>query len=133
MKLRLILLLATGILSSCDSSDKQNQELPPEQQLENMGILNENYEQQLLTEAAHGTVKVIRLLLAADTDINTTDSRGRTPLHIAAESGRLRIVKLLIRRGASINASDKENKTPLALAIQHKHTAIIKVNYEFEI
>ena len=59
----------------------------------------------------------ISLLLEDDkTLINITDSRGDTPLHIAATRSQA-IIQLLIKFGADLNAKNNSNQTPLEKAI----------------
>jgi ankyrin repeat protein len=45
--------------------------------------------------------------------VNAKDDRGRTPLHLAAESGHIEIVEFLISSGAEINVADVNSNTPL--------------------
>jgi ankyrin repeat protein len=54
---------------------------------------------------------VIGLLIDHGANLYSTNSHGRTPLHVASHSGHLRVVKLLFRRGADVNVLDKDNKT----------------------
>lgn len=44
------------------------------------------------------------------------DSKGRTPLHFAAQADNLRAAELLIREGARIMARDEQGRTPLDYA-----------------
>lgn len=55
-------------------------------------------------------------LLKAGAKVSGMDSRGRTPLHIAAEADNVPAAKVLIREGARVMARDKEGKTPLDYA-----------------
>ena len=109
------------VLCSCDSSEKSTSDALPWRELEKMGIQYNQYEARLLSEASRGTLRMVRLLLRANTNINTTDADGRTPLHLAAKSGRIRIVKLLVENGANIHAKDNHGQTPLALALHYRH------------
>jgi ankyrin repeat protein len=59
-------------------------------------------------------------------DIDKRDSRGNTPLQIAAEFGYFDIVKLLIERGAQVNTSDNLGKTPLHKAACTRNRNIVE-------
>lgn len=113
-------------LSSCDSEQKNNP-LSPEDQLESLGIPAEEYNQQLRIEASNGTAKVIRLLLAADAQINSTDETGRTPLHDAARGGIAGIIRLLLNAGAKLNLRDNAHRTPLFRARRFNHNEAVSV------
>lgn len=62
----------------------------------------------LLHRAAHiGNIETVQVLLDAKLDTEEKDTRGMTPLLIAANLGEADIVRLLLRKGANIKA-----KTP---------------------
>ncbi|MGC9367824.1 MAG: ankyrin repeat domain-containing protein, partial [bacterium] len=54
-------------------------------------------------------------------NINSTDSDGRTPLHIASWQGRVDIIEDLIKNGANVNEKDlANNETPLFYGIEEE-------------
>lgn len=55
----------------------------------------------------------VKALLAADTDVNGPDERGRTPLMLAAASGQPDVVIELLRQLAQANLADKHGRTAL--------------------
>ncbi len=59
--------------------------------------------------------------------INTTDSLGSLPLHLASLRGHLEAVQLLIEQGAEISAGDADNTTPLLCASIGGHLGIFKL------
>ena len=73
-------------------------------------------EDSIIAAASLGNVNAVKKHLAAGTDVNTKDDRGRTPLHWAAYDGRNKIAELLITAGADVNANS-DNGTPLDTAI----------------
>ena len=64
-------------------------------------------------------------------DINHTDSRKKTILHIACMNGDLGVVKALIEtEGIDLDIVDKEECTPLCIAIRDSHFEIAKLLIE---
>jgi ankyrin repeat protein len=49
-------------------------------------------------------------------DVNITDKKGDTPLHMAAFHGKLNVIEFLLEREANINAVNKLGETPLFYA-----------------
>ena len=64
-----------------------------------------------------GSIAAVKQHLAAGTDVNAKDKRGRTPLYWAAVAGHNEIAELLIAKGADVNAKNKDGDTPLDEAI----------------
>jgi ankyrin repeat protein len=62
-------------------------------------------------------IETISILAAAGTDINATDTQGRTALHGAALWGLTDVVRVLHEKGANINATEKRGFTPLDAAM----------------
>ncbi|KAL1871948.1 hypothetical protein Daus18300_004584 [Diaporthe australafricana] len=60
--------------------------------------------------------RVKRIIEASPECVDARNERGRTSLHVVAQSGRNDIVKLLISKGADINARSGWKYTPLAFA-----------------
>nr|CAB3457556.1 unnamed protein product [Digitaria exilis] len=60
---------------------------------------------------------MVELLLQYGANVNSTDSRGRTPLHHCILKGRHAYAKLLLSRGADSQARDRDGRTALQYAI----------------
>lgn len=58
-------------------------------------------------------------------DVNSSDFRGTTQLHIAAEAGDLDMVRLLVSKGANVNASSWSG-TPLGRAAWRGHVDVVR-------
>jgi len=56
------------------------------------------------------------------TAINKENSKGYTPLHMAAQNGHTQTVLALIEKGAKVSAMNYEGNTPLHMAAQNGHT-----------
>lgn len=70
---------------------------------------------------------VVELLLAEGAEVSATNSKGDTPLHLAAQGGHTACVQTLIRHGAdpnSVNAMDGD--TPLHRAVRNGHVASVQ-------
>jgi ankyrin repeat protein len=60
-------------------------------------------------------------------DVHATDSRGRTPLHIAAENQDPGLAGFFVALGAKVDAEDYEGRTPLAISAEKQDPTVAKV------
>ncbi|KAI9859753.1 MAG: hypothetical protein M1813_006470 [Trichoglossum hirsutum] len=73
-------------------------------------------------------IVVVTELVIHGTNVNVTDKRGRTPLHVACQSKHFSIsmLKTLIKKHqASANSRDIDGNTPLHLACQSVYTSVV--------
>ncbi|CAL9121550.1 unnamed protein product [Musa textilis] len=84
----------------------------------------------LLTVAATGNSYFLEKLLKARMDPDIGDSRGRTPLHIAASKGYEDCVLVLLDHAGNINIQDMDGNTPLWDAIAAKHHKIFNLLHQ---
>lgn len=85
--------------------------------------------QQLLVASVVGAVENVRMLLQENnTDINTMDGGGRTPLLWASKNGHSDIVKLLLgHKEVNVNkARDSDGENALLLASYNGHSEIVE-------
>lgn len=59
--------------------------------------------------------EIMKLLLAANANVNAANNLKATPLHEACRRNEVGLAKLLLQKGANPDARDKDNKTPLDL------------------
>ena len=67
--------------------------------------------------AGEGCADMARLLLSLGATPSVNDSRGITPLHIAAERGADQMVTELVRRGAAVDTVTDYGLAPLSVAV----------------
>lgn len=65
----------------------------------------------------HEHLKAIDLLLRSKADVNHTDHRGRTPLHLAAIVPRPASVKALLEHGAHRETRDDRGRTAVDVCL----------------
>ncbi len=88
-------------------------------------------EDSIHVAAELGNIEAVKQHLAAGTDVNAKNQRGRTPLHDAAYYGRKQVAELLIAKGADVNAKDRGGQTPFDLAgeVYDWHSPEVKANH----
>ncbi|KDN63507.1 hypothetical protein CSUB01_06385 [Colletotrichum sublineola] len=74
-----------------------------------------------------GEIVPVKLIIAANYDINTTDSFGWTALHMATFFRHIEMAKMLISSGADVNAKDINGTIPLSLAISSRQHDFIEL------
>lgn len=74
---------------------------------------------------------VVNTLLKNGVNVNDTDTRGKTALHIAAKKGYVTIVETLLKTGANVHANVYEGKSALHIAAFDGHPAVVEtlLNY----
>ncbi|KAM7249982.1 hypothetical protein ACFE04_021865 [Oxalis oulophora] len=83
----------------------------------------------LLTVAGTGNAAFLEELLRARLDPDIGDSKGRTPLHIAASKGHEECVIVLLNHGCNVHLKDMNGHTALWEAIKSKHRSIFRIIY----
>eukprot|EP00126_Sphaerothecum_destruens_P007601 Sdes_comp19908_c0_seq3m12318 len=72
--------------------------------------------EKLRMAVSHGAENQVLEFLNSGVEVNSADTKGRTPLHIAATRTNVSIASLLINHGADVNAADANGNTALHLA-----------------
>ncbi|EEF32836.1 Potassium channel AKT2/3, putative [Ricinus communis] len=90
-----------------------------------------NMASNLLTVASTGNAAFLEELLKAKLDPDIGDSKGRTPLHIAASKGHEECVMVLLRHGCNIHLRDINGNTALWDALSSKHQTIFRILHHF--
>jgi len=100
---------AGTLLTSCGKKKKQ-----PDQELNSSGY--QATPTDFLRAAQQGNTRALKKIIQQGVDPKTTDSDGRTALHLAAQSGHQDTVTSLLEAGVSINATDSAGATALMLS-----------------
>lgn len=101
----------------------------------NVNAANHNGDTPLMI-ASEGTaylpnnMPLVELLLAANANIETQDSRGRTALHRATGEGKLDVVRVLLDRGATIDKKANDGATALFDSVQFGKVPILELLIE---
>ncbi|KAL8111822.1 hypothetical protein AgCh_019501 [Apium graveolens] len=85
----------------------------------------------LLTVVSTGNAAFLDELLKARLDLDIGDSKGRTPLHIAASKGHEECVLVLLKHACNIHLRDVEGNTAMWDAIAAKHHSIFRILYHW--
>lgn len=95
-------------------------------------ILIENFNSSILYYNFEIFMKLLPIVVK-NNFINSPDSDGETPLHVAAINGHLDIVKLLCSiKGININSRANNLETPLQWAISYGHIDVVKYMLDLE-
>ncbi len=66
-----------------------------------------------------GDIQAVKEFLSKDPNlVNSKDSHGETPLHLASWNGHMEVARLMINKGADVNARNNLGETPLHLAVR---------------
>ena len=68
-----------------------------------------------------------RDFFTSEVEVNARDSRGRTPLHYAAELKDPSLAGFLLSLGANPNALDNENQSPLGISVERADPAVARI------
>ena len=71
-------------------------------------------------------IEVMRRLLKSGAKVSSMDSRGRTPLHLAAKSNNVVAAEILIEVGCRVMPKDDVGKTPLDYAESSEMISLLK-------
>ena len=92
---------------------------------------NRKGENPLLISAGFGNLEVYKLFHAVavvkNPKLEEKGLKGRTPLHIAAQSGHFEVCKFIIEREDNKNPSDSDGLTPLLVAVAKGHLDICSI------
>merc|ERR1711872_344650 len=76
--------------------------------------------------AKYGNLKVAKLLLSKETNVDAEGKNGVTPLHVAVHYDNTALAQLMLERGASPHAAAKNGYTPLHISSKKNQLDIAK-------
>jgi ankyrin repeat protein len=76
------------------------------------------------TMSVEDNVKIAEFLFLRHVNVNATDNKQRTPLHLAAKEGRMEMVQTLLEHGADPLPLTIRGKTAAELAIKYDHVPV---------
>jgi ankyrin repeat protein len=84
--------------------------------------------QTLYEACADDNIEAVRDFLSDEqTDVNTPEKNGETPLHVAAGGQNPQLVRLLIEHGANVNAKNNSLFTPMMYAAEYCKSSTAKL------
>ncbi|KAJ2742698.1 hypothetical protein GGI20_004296 [Coemansia sp. BCRC 34301] len=88
-------------------------------------LMSESKAQKTVSKLGQANSDEIMEMVRQGASVNTADTAGRTPLHVASSCGNVEAVRLLIHMGANVNATDRIGNTPLTIAATGARTNVI--------
>ncbi|QLH41771.1 MAG: ankyrin repeat domain-containing protein [Coxiellaceae bacterium] len=70
--------------------------------------------------AMDGACESMKVLIANQVSINSTNCYGETPLHYVASQGHFDGVQLLVGAGARLDIKNRDEEIPYELAVKHR-------------
>ena len=81
----------------------------------------------LQSAAMQSSLDVVQFLILHGANVNKDDSRGKTPLHYAAQSNpNIDVLEYLIDQGADVHATDIDGKKPLDCTYDEEAKRILR-------
>jgi ankyrin repeat protein len=82
-------------------------------------------DQELFVETRENNLAEVSRLLSVGADVNATNDRGWTSLHLASLWGHMQVLKELLEHGADIESTTSYGRTPLHFACASGHLAVV--------
>lgn len=108
-------------------SSKQSKRSPSKKQRTEPPRIEQPFDlDAFLMAAKNGDNEKLTFYMSCDeSDINASNKRGNTALHIACIHGQLDSIKLLIQNGANVNHQSKHGYTALYNAVMENHPTVV--------
>lgn len=114
-------------LQGCVSSESSTESVKQGEDTERINIA---LDEQLLQATENGDAHTVRKLIKEGANINTQDSKGRTPLMIATYNNDVTAAKVLIGAGADVDIQDDMKNNPFLYAGAEGYVDILKLTIQ---
>lgn len=117
------------IINSCIKGDREQFISLVDEYLKDSNDLNfyDDKGWTCLHHASHeGNIKIVRLLIGFNCNINVRNKRKRTALHVAIMDGYFDVTRILIEGGADVFLSDDEHNNAFHLCSSKGHYDLLK-------
>jgi CDK inhibitor PHO81 len=124
--------ISRAFLSTVSEAPDEALKILLDTNLVDLSVEDEINERNCLHKSAiKGRLEILRLGLASNVDVHSTDVYGRLPLHYACMHGHVELVQDLIRAAPeTVNFRDQDSFTPLIHAIVHSKLPCVQLLLE---
>ena len=72
-------------------------------------------------------LEIVKFLIENGANVNASNKKGETPIHISAGKGFKKITEELLRSEADLDAQDAKEYTPLICAAVNNHKSVVSM------
>ena len=92
-----------------------------------LGLLIYGYKVSFSVTLQDRQKEIVQMLLKANADVNTMNSKGCNPIFVATHENHGDIVRMLVEAKADVNIKNKNGCSPIFIACQQNHCSIVQM------